>query len=235
MSDIYVLLDDLNKRVSEIEFHLSLGSSVPPGSESALRELLDALKIVANAMDPNLAAQPDSNKKTSDSLGSSVPPGSESALRNSSSDKPPLTSRADSEIPERGEICKRRCHRFEQPILNNSRCLNCGWTSGEIFTAQHEENVLLAGGPPTPDLAAQPDSTTIRYTVEDDAGTRTVEIPETHRIGVHDYASFVSCLRSNFKLVFGEDQPFIDPQDMIQRMTAEIQELRRGPGVRNND
>jgi len=54
-------------------------------------------------------------------------------------------------------------------------------------------------------------------------------------IGGHDYPSWVSCLRTNYKKVFGDDAPLTDPQDMIQRMAAEIQELRRGPGVRNND
>jgi hypothetical protein len=41
----------------------------------------------------------------------------------------------------RGELCRRGFHRFDGPVRNDSRCLNCGWTSGEIFTAQHEENV----------------------------------------------------------------------------------------------
>ena len=52
-------------------------------------------------------------------------------------------------------------------------------------------------------------------------------INRLHRIGVYDYASCVSCLRTNYKLVFGEDAPLTDPQDMIQRLAAEIQELRR--------
>jgi hypothetical protein len=48
-----------------------------------------------------------------------------------------------------------------------------------------------------------------------------------HRIGVYDYASLVSCLRTNYKMVFGSDSALTDPQDMVQRMTAEIQNLRR--------
>lgn len=60
-------------------------------------------------------------------LGSTVPPDPESALR---------------EDRWRGKICRRGFHRFEGIARDDSRCLNCGWTSGDIFTAQHAENLL---------------------------------------------------------------------------------------------
>jgi hypothetical protein len=52
-------------------------------------------------------------------------------------------------------------------------------------------------------------------------------INRLERIGVYDYASLVSCLRANCKLVFGDDVALTDPQDMIQRMAAEVFQLRR--------
>jgi hypothetical protein len=48
---------------------------------------------------------------------------------------------------------------------------------------------------------------------------------KTHLIGVYDYQSLVDCLEANYKLVFVD--PPRDPQDMIQKMAAEIQNLRR--------
>lgn len=42
---------------------------------------------------------------------------------------------------QRGVICPRGHHQFDGPIRNDSKCLNCGWTSGQIFTWQHDENV----------------------------------------------------------------------------------------------
>ncbi len=87
-----------------------------------------------------------------------------------------------------------------------------------------------ASGPPIPDLAAQPDSTTEKF-------NRIENEYRTHRIGVHDYASLVSCLRSNFKQVFGDDEPLSDPQDMIQRLVVEIQNLQRlkGGGMQGHE
>ncbi len=159
------------------------------------------------------------------SLGSSVPPASESgvfepALGFDPLGKPPLTSRADSKIPERG----RSLTRVDSCDVTCPNCCRPFVVSVSIdgpWPALPES--LSAGGPPTPDLAAQPDSTTTDLPPYDPA-TGTGFHP---RIGVHDYASLVSCLRVNFKLTFGEDEPLTDPQGMIQRMTAEIQGLRR--------
>lgn len=52
-------------------------------------------------------------------------------------------------------------------------------------------------------------------------------INRLERIGVYDYDSCVRCLRENFKLVFGDDSPLTDPQDMIQKLAAEVQNARR--------
>jgi hypothetical protein len=156
---------------------------------------------------PDLAAQPDSNKKNSDSLGSSVPPGSDSALRGETQEDRDLAGYED-------QLAK-------------------GWIEGNLDVHERlseaaERSHTPAGGPRTPDLAAQPDSTPKFDTGDfDEPAYQAINRLERYRIGVHDYASFVSCLRDNFKLIFGEDQPLTDPQDMIQRMTAEIQGLRR--------
>jgi hypothetical protein len=53
------------------------------------------------------------------------------------------------------------------------------------------------------------------------------ELTSLPRIGVYDYESCVRCLTSNWKKVFPQYPP-TDPQDMIQRMAWEIQNLRRG-------
>ncbi len=162
-------------------------------------------------------------------------------------DKPPLTSRADSKIPERGEI--RVFGEFRLMPLSGSTHL-CH--SGEILDCRIERRIpgdtdtyrdfayfrngsdaalvisvlassqpsggfnQPAGGPPTPDLTAQPDSN-----------------KKNPRIGVHNYDSLVSCLRTNFEKVF--DSQIRDPQDMIQMMVAEIQTLRRHNDDLTND
>jgi hypothetical protein len=69
-----------------------------------------------------------------------------------------------------------------------------------------------AGGPPTPDLAAQLDSTTEE------------PLKTFRRIGVYDYNSLVNCLKANWENVF--DEPARDPQNMIQALVAEIKHLR---------
>lgn len=160
--------------------------------------------------------------EVSQCLASSVPPGSESALRSPfSSDKPPLPSRAGSEIPERGTYQDRaKTHRFDPEVPE-------GKISATFVLSYQEYHALLAtplpaGGPPTPDLAAQPDST---Y----EPAYQAINRLERCQIGVHDYASLVSCLLENFVALFPETHRLRgpDPQDMIQLMTATIQNLRR--------
>jgi hypothetical protein len=168
-------------------------------------------------------------------------------------DKPPLTSRADSEIPERGKwrvgskvklnvyegdrpVCQ--CHSFidadlivtamnrQEPAINatleNVReiATRHGWNGRGYLSVWLDEQL---GGPPTPDLAAQPDSTP-----KDPSGhfTESYKVPHFPPIGVHDYDSLVVCLRSNFQQVFFQHAE-TDPQDMIQIMAAEILTLRR--------
>ncbi len=188
----------------------SLGSSVPPGSESALREndlgrstlayklqqirlavfspeylaehqqftdadqalLIDEILAMATKgrhptsgpPTPDLAAQPDSNKKTSDSLGSSVPPGSESEVRwgnvVSSVIPQPLADAYEHHGLPTGHYW----------VLYEGEWITGNWdgedwnlANGVTTSSRH---VLRgprlsdppAGGPPTPDLAAQPDS-----------------------------------------------------------------------------
>ena len=225
-------LDELEKRVD------SLGASLPPGSDSALREtycdrmwraqthrfdsqvpegkisatfvlsdqeyqvLLNTPLPTSGPPTPDLAAQPDSNKKTPDSLGSTVPPGSESALR--------------------GEIPTQEDEDYERWQLQG----NLARTQGELqrVTAdrdQARESLRIAV------------RLKLKAQGELDAAIQHVKILQESRdvkpqgIGVYDYASCVSCLRTNYKIVFGEDSPLTDPQDMIQRMAAEIQGLRR--------
>jgi hypothetical protein len=148
---------------------------------------------------PDPAAQLDSNKKTSDGLGSSVPPGSESALRE------------------------------EGPRESWNLLSELARVKGELDAANQHVKILEAdraqgqpaGGPPTGDLAA-------------DLHSNSEKQPPfyiKHRIGVYDYNSLVNCLRTNFKTAFPDYEspldPVPDPQDIIQLMTAEIQNLRR--------
>jgi hypothetical protein len=115
-----------------------------------------------------------------------------------------------------------------QHALHNRCRLVCKFCTSPCMCECHRQP---AGGSPTPDLAAQPDSNPEEDFPEPaQLGKALIEQwareTQSRPIGVDDYPSFVSCLRENFKIVFGEDAPFTDPQDMIQRMTAEIQRLR---------
>jgi hypothetical protein len=64
-----------------------------------------------------------------------------------------------------------------------------------------------------PDLAASPNSTP--------------KDSPAQRIGVYDYDSLVACLRENFHMVFTTYAEEGDPQNMVQLMASEIQNLRR--------
>ena len=55
------------------------------------------------------------------------------------------------------------------------------------------------------------------------------------RIGVYDYDSLVECLRTNFEKVAADPEQIRDPQDMIQLMAAEIQNLRREREARRDN
>ncbi len=103
------------------------------------------------------------------------------------------------------------------------------WILRRILLAKLEPAITKAwqpaGGPPIQDLAAQPDSTTEELKAYDSA-YQTINRMERYRIGVYDYNSLVACLRSNFQMLFPTDTAR-DPQDMIQFMAAELQELRR--------
>jgi hypothetical protein len=164
-----------------------------------------------------------------------------------SSDKPPLPNRADSKIAKRDwnddlEDALREltnvaehfdCCRDDSEWI---RSLNTAARAARRLLAEMEDSNPEDDLPePAPlgealidqcgpaDLDSNTEKPPYPYTL--DATTWPVESP-FQPIGVHDYPSFVSCLRANFKIIFGEDAPFTDPQDMIQRMTAEIQRLR---------
>ncbi len=145
----------------------------------------------------------DKLEKRVDSLGSSVPPGSESALRG--------------RCPECGHFhqqtgyCGAPIRLWKGYDPNMATWDECGCFSGSTSPT---------GGLPTPDLAAQPDSTT------ETPWTGWNPDSPTQRIGVYDYDSLVACLRSNYELAFPGEWAG-DPQDMIQRMAAEIQNWRR--------
>jgi hypothetical protein len=199
-------------------------------------------------------------------------------------DKPPLTSRADSEIPERWQIQARPKiadgaawepitleraklasgvyqRRYQYASLHEAKQAFTEYvdiegglpnlivrmaTGSPKFTDKYDIRFVQlwpedssgqpAGGPPTPDLAAQLDSNKQDSDIGAAEETYLCTCPcpihgaLTQPIGVHDYNSLVACLRSNFKLAFGENALFFrdtDPQDMIQLMAAEIQNLRR--------
>lgn len=55
-----------------------------------------------------------------------------------------------------------------------------------------------------------------------DAATKKI----VQKIGVYDDVSLITCLVANYESVF-PGFPSTDPQDMIQRLTAEIMNLRR--------
>lgn len=156
-------------------------------------------------------------------LASNVPPGSESALRTSSlSDKPPFTSSHDSQIPERGKwrvgskvplnvydgdrpVCQ--CHSFMDAL--------------DIVNAMNSRK-------PQPIGVYDYDSLV--------ACLRTgLERSKTQRIGVYDYDSLVACLRTNFEKIAADPGQIRDPQDMIQLMAAEIQNLRREREARRDN
>lgn len=102
--------------------------------------------------------------------------------------------------------------------------------------AHFTEQTSSPQDPPTPVTLSsiEPDQLVYRGT-QDPPTTETLGvgyIPESvtgkfQRIGVYDYESCVRCLRTNFKMIFGEDALLTDSQDMIQRLAAEIQNLRR--------
>jgi hypothetical protein len=194
------------------------------------------------------ASQPDSN---TENPGRLVPiwirEYVEWKIEQSLGDKPPLTSRADSEIPERGEwfelsngigfrlnlviswLPRRKAtygqNEYWEPLVRLSNGCTHDMTELDL-----ERLRIRLGQPAGGDLAAQPDSTP-----KDPSGhfTESYKVPYFPPIGVHDYDSLVACLRSNFKLAFGENALFFrdtDPQDMIQRMAAEIQNLKRLKG-----
>jgi hypothetical protein len=166
----------------------SLGSSIPPGSDSALREgdsyRLDWLEHVgsgsfgrtlsgwqcAGGRGPTLRAAID------DSIDDVIPP------KPTSLDEPPSTTRPGLDLALR-ELERARNLRIAETRLN----------------AEDQPQTAV---PPGSDSALR------------------------ERIGVYDYPSLVSCLRDNYRTLF-PDAPLTDPQDMIQRITAEIQGLRR--------
>jgi hypothetical protein len=165
---------------------------------------------------PDLAAQPDSNKKTSDSLGSSVPPGSESALREIKPNPSTLCS----------ESLERRLQQVRMAVFSPEYLAHHQEFTDDDQAALIDTIVWLwrgqpAGGPRTPDTAAQLHSNT----EEQDPDLHQAIKKATHRIGVYDYNSLVSCLKTNWEKVF--DEPGRDPQDMIQQMVAVIEGLRR--------
>jgi hypothetical protein len=240
---------DSNKKDQDI-----LASSVPPNSDSALRGgdsyRLDWLEHVGSGsfartltgwqcaggrgptlraaiddsiddvMPPrqpaggpptaDLAAQPDSNNKDPDSLGSAVPPSSESALRG----KWRVGSKVKLNVYEADRpVCQ--CHSF----IDAHAIVAAMNRFAAQAPAYDFDDRQPAGGPPTPDLADSPNSNT-----EDWYKTNVGQ-----RIGVYDYDSLVACLSENFCALFPETNRLRtpDPQDMIQLMTATIQNLRR--------
>ncbi len=202
---------------SEVTFGVT-NSDKPPltsraGSESAVRELLDALKIIANAIDPNT----DPDKRGSDELLRIA----RRAIRHAEAGGPPTPDLAAQPDSNQKDQWRRHPTPFDAPTPDLAAQPDSNKKGQAHELAEHAYRHAMRA-----DLADGPNSNKIRYTVEDDAGTHTVELSRP-RIGVHDYASLVSCLRENYKLVFGSDAPLTDPQDMIQRMTAEIQGLRR--------
>ena len=178
-------------------------------------------------------------------LGSTVPPGSESALREQWSlpgsvesglaplDQWDLLGELARIAKDRDQV-RKTCNEYAGHLHSGGAFIVGKPASVEdvrAWMARRDANSRQpAGGPPTPDLAGSPDSNTQPY-LDPYYGTPPSEIVDKtpqHRIGVHDYASLVSALRSNFKQVFGDDQPLTDPQDMIQRLTAEIRRLKGG-------
>ena len=146
-------------------------------------------------------------------------------------DEPPSTSRPGSDSPLReGRLAINRLRQAENSTSNPEVPAGKIRVTFEVNDAEYQALIsarLPAGGPPTPDLAASPNSNT-----EDDDPDEPLseQRPWPQRIGVYDYDSLVACLKSNFSLAFPDyespDDPLPDPQDMIQLMAAEIQHLR---------
>jgi hypothetical protein len=205
---VKIELDELQRRTMKLEargnrFHARLDKleSQPTGGPPT----------------PDLAAQPDSNKKDADSLGLSVPPGSESALREGyywvwyqDNWRIAEWNGEDWDIFGWGVTCPRSYAKVGPRIIDPP-----------------------PSGPPTPDLAAQPDSNTEERIPDPtnayECAKASIDRLEKLRIGVYDYNSLVACLRSNFEQLFPETYRLAvrDPQDMIQLMTETVQNLRR--------
>jgi len=159
-----------------------------------------------------------------DSLGDAVPPSSGSAVRERWT--PRFSSR----------ILRAQNHNQNPTVPQDKIEVTFRVTDEEYQALIAIPLPSSAGGPPTSDLAAQPDSKPEKFPeptklpdfdYDYQAIDRNLRDQARQRIGVYDYDSCVSCLRINYKKAFGNDAPLTDPQDMIQRMAAEIQELRR--------
>lgn len=175
-------------------------------------------------------------------LASKVPPGSESALRGKwrVGSKVPLNV-YDGDRP----VCQ--CHSFMDALdivaaINASHPAERCALGKHYFGTKHNRCLFchrtlqeLSGEPPTEDFAAQLDSNPeIRAFDEAYQSINRFERSKTQRIGVYDYDSLVACLTHNFQMVFFQHAE-TDPQDMIQLMTAEIQNLRREREARRDN
>jgi hypothetical protein len=222
--NIYTLLDDLHQRVKKLE---ALGSSVPPGSESALRSPFSSDKPpLPSPHNSEIPERGNGPREQWNLLGELARVKGELDAANQ-----------HVKILETGwngplATCLRSC---AQTIMENRMDGPgaAGYLQKYADGVEGPRRRTPAGGPPTPDPAAQPDSTyEPAYQSINRLERPKAESEHCQRIGVHDYDSLVGCLRTNYKMAFPGEWSG-DPQDMIQRMAAEIQNWRRDADKHN--
>ena len=216
-TDFYIRLEDLHKRLSEIEHYLSLGSSVPPGSESTLHG--ETMERTSETMARVFKLWNQARAALQKAMGELDAANQHVKILEESQN-------------ERIANCLRSCAQTirENKVLHTEAVeyLLARALAFQMDLATQQADLAHAAQPEDKQVEPSADSEDLPEPAQ--LGKALIEqwarLRMTQPIGVHDYPSFVSCLRANFKIVFGEDAPFTDPQDMIQRMTAEIQRLR---------